>query len=460
MITKKTLLFLIIIFVSLFAIYYHFNSFNQIYTDKIYPHIYLDNVNIGGKTKNELLKQTNLKNRVLHNVIISVIYEESPIATYSATSINLHTNASEIINNAYLIGRSPDLKLKISQQIMALLGLKKYSFTTDISYDKSPFYELINISEEKYNKPAKNALFKFENDRVSSFREEERGLKILSYPFYNDLENVIQNLKQKPVNSFVILKSEIIQPEITLAQANQYGIEEKIGEGQSDFTHSAQERIYNLTLASSKFNGVLIPKDKELSFNNTVGDISSLTGYKQAYIIKNGRTILGDGGGVCQVSTTLFRTALNTGLIIIERQAHAYRVSYYENDSQPGFDATVFSPTADLKIKNNTPAAILIQTEIDSNNNILRFRFYGKKDNRKINISKAIIYDQQPPLPAKYQDDPNLKKGVVRQVDFPAWGAKAKFDYKVSIDNQSVFEKTFFSIYRPWQAVYLVGTAD
>lgn len=460
MITKKTLLFLSIIFISLFAIYFHFNSFNKIYANKIYPHIYLDGVNISGKTKGELLKQANLKNQTLHNIILSVIYEKNSIATYSATSINLHTDTTETINNAYLIGRSSNFKSRVSQQIMALLGLKKYFFTTNIDYEKSPFYELITISEEKFNKPAKNALFKFENDRVSNFRQEEQGLKILSLLFYTDLENAIQKTKISPANIFVELKSEVIKPEVTLAQANKYGIEEKIGEGQSNFTHSAQERIYNLTLASSKFNGVLIPKNKMLSFNDTVGDISALTGYKQAYIIKNGRTILGDGGGVCQVSTTLFRTALNTGLIIAERQAHAYRVGYYENDSQPGFDATVFSPVADLKIKNNTPAAILIQTEIDSNNNILYFRFYGKKDNRRIELSQATVYDQQPPLPAKYQDDPMLKKGVIKQVDFPAWGAKSKFDYKVIIDNQTVFEKTFFSIYRPWQAIYLVGTAE
>jgi vancomycin resistance protein YoaR len=91
-----------------------------------------------------------------------------------------------------------------------------------------------------------------------------------------------------------------------LAQTNNFGIEELIGVGTSNFTHSAPERVYNVTLATSKFNGVLIPKGAVISFNDLVGDISSLTGYKQAYVIKNGRTVLGDGGGVCQVSTTLF----------------------------------------------------------------------------------------------------------------------------------------------------------
>ena len=166
------------------------------------------------------------------------------------------------------------------------------------------------------------------------------------------------------------------------------------------------------------------------------------------------------GGGVCQVSTTLFRAALSAGLPIVERTAHAYRVGYYENDSKPGFDATVFAPSPDLKIKNDTPASILIQTEVDQINNLLYFRFYGKKDQRKVEISPVTVYDVVPPLPEIRQDDPTLKKGVVKQVDYPAWGAKAVFDYKVSNGDMVSFEKKFFSSYRSWQAIYLVGTAE
>jgi vancomycin resistance protein YoaR len=191
-----------------------------------------------------------------------------------------------------------------------------------------------------------------------------------------------------------------------------------------------------------------------------VGDISSLTGYKQAYVIKNGRTVLGDGGGVCQVSTTLFRAALNTGLPILERTSHAYRVQYYENDAKPGLDATVFGPTVDLKIQNDTPAAILIETEIDKENNILTFKLFGKKDGRTVELSPVRVYDEQPPPAPRYEDDPTLKKGVTKQVDFASWGAKSQYTYKIHKADKSTYERTFNSVYRPWQAVYLVGQAD
>ena len=215
-----------------------------------------------------------------------------------------------------------------------------------------------------------------------------------------------------------------------------------------------------MILAASKFDGILIPPGETFSFNKQIGDISALTGYQPAYIIKEGKTVLGDGGGVCQVSTTLFRAAINAGLPVVDRTAHAYRVSYYENDMKPGFDATVFSPSVDLKIKNDTPAYILIDTEVDEDNNLLYFRFYGKKDGRKIEIGEPALWDVVPPPEAKYQDDPTLKKGVTKQVDFPAWGSKASFTYKVSRGGNVTVDEKFYSIYKPWAAVYLVGTAD
>ena len=266
--------------------------------------------------------------------------------------------------------------------------------------------------------------------------------------------------RKKNGDKIITVNPVILLPEITLASINNYGIEELIAEGRSNYSHSILTRIHNVLLAASKFNGVLIPPGKTLSFNETVGDISSLTGYQPAYIIKEGKTVLGDGGGVCQVSTTLFRAALNAGLPIVERTAHAYRVLYYENDMKPGFDATVFGPTVDLKIKNDTPAYILIQTEADEENNLLYFRLYGKKDNRKVEISPAILWDVAPPPDPKYQEDATLKKGVVKQIDFPAWGGKASFEYKVFKDQKQVLDQKFYSSYRPWQAVYLVGTAD
>lgn len=426
----------------------------------IFPNVYIDEVPVGGKNKNEVIKILKQKFNNLNRGQIEVFFEKELVATFSAEKINLNIDDETAYTQAFLIGRTINLPSKIYQQLTTILNINKFNITLNIKYDLEAVDLFIEEMQQKYEKPARNALFTFENGKVIAFREEELGKELLIDDFYKNFKQAIFKLKEKPEKKTIILSSRIIEPEITLAKSNNFGIEELIGEGKSDFSHSIPERIHNIILASSKFNGILIPKNKILSFNETVGDISSLTGYKPAYIIKEGKTVLGDGGGVCQVSTTLFRAALNAGLPIIERHPHAYRVYYYENDSKPGFDATVFAPSVDLKIKNDTPAYILIQTQVDKENNLLYISLYGKKDGRIVDISSIKIWDIIPPPPPLYQEDPTLKKGVVKQIDFAAWGAKTTFHYKVIKDGQILFEKDFFSSYKPWQAVYLVGIAD
>ena len=452
-------------FVSIISILFIFSSIvilirERNLRDKIYPQVYINEIDFGNKPKTEVIEYFNRLNTRFKKVRINVLFQDETIATFSGEKLLIGYDAKGITDRAYLIGRSSHFTSRLYQKLATLLASQNFIFKAYLNYEKSSIQDFITQAKEKYNKPAKNALFSFDRGRVINFRQEEKGREIEEQIFFDDLDKLIQGLEKKPDNIQISLQVRDIQPEITLAKSNEFGIEELIAEGKSDFSGSIPERIHNLTLASSKFNWVLIPQGKIFSFNDNIGDISSLTGYKPAYIIKSGKTVLGDGGGVCQVSTTLFRAALNAGLPIVERTAHAYRVGYYENDSKPGFDATVYAPSPDLKIKNDTPASILIQTEVDQNNNFLYFRFYGKKDKRKIEISTPVVYDVVPPLPEMRQDDPTLKKGVVKQVDFPAWGAKAVFDYKVTLDNKVLFEKKFLSVYRPWQAVYLVGIAE
>ena len=123
---------------------------------------------------------------------------------------------------------------------------------------------------------------------------------------------------------------------------NDLGVKELVGSGYSTYSGSIENRVFNVSHGASKINGVLIPPGETFSFNKTVGDITAATGFKQAYVIKSGRTVLDDGGGICQVSTTLFRAALNAGLPIVNRTAHAYRVGYYEQGFPPGIDATIY----------------------------------------------------------------------------------------------------------------------
>ncbi|MBI2600274.1 VanW family protein [Candidatus Daviesbacteria bacterium] len=294
--------------------------------------------------------------------------------------------------------------------------------------------------------------FNPQTKKVTAFTPSQEGRKLDLDKTYQLLTDAINDNSPKKID----LPVSIVKPKIQTSDVNSLGIKELLGRGISNFAGSIQNRIYNVDLTASKINGVLIPPGETFSFNQTVGDISAATGFKQAYVIKEGRTVLDDGGGVCQDSTTLFRAVLNAGLPVIKRTAHAYRVGYYEQGFPPGLDATVFYPSVDFQFKNDTPAHILIQAYTQGLT--LYVDLYGTSDGRVATISKSSVTNQTPPPPELRQDDPTLPKGTVKQVDWSAWGATVKFNRTVTKNGQTLAQETWVSNYKPWQAVYLIGT--
>lgn len=311
----------------------------------------------------------------------------------------------------------------------------------------------------KLNREPQNPIFVFKSDRVVEFAPAKEGIKLNSQKLSEAIIEKLANLEaSEDKTADIEIPVDVAAPDITTEEVNNLGIKELIGRGSSRFSGSIPSRIHNIGLASSHFNGVLVAPGEIFSFNDVLGDVSAYTGYKQAYIIKDGRTVLGDGGGVCQVSTTLFRAILASGLPVVERRAHSYRVAYYEQGSPPGLDATVFSPTTDLKFQNDTPSHILIQTIFDSGNNSLVFEIYGNYDGRVATTTKPLVYGVTPPPEDLYQDDPTLPNGTIKQVDYKAWGANVSFSYQVEKNGEIIYQKNFISNYRPWQAVFLRGT--
>jgi len=357
-----------------------------------------------------------------------------------------------------LLGKS--IKIGIADQVFNLDQEILISFLDFRNgFDQAKIEEYLKNLGQSVNRPPENAAFRFENNRVLVFKPAQQGIEIDEKQALKNLNQILNQIEEAEEKELALtLQIRETPPTVKTEDVNDLGIKELLGQGVSYFRGSIASRIHNLQLASSRLNGILIPPGETFSFNQTLGEVSQATGYKEAYIIKEGRTILGDGGGVCQVSTTFFRAALDAGLPIIERAPHAYRVYYYEQNTQVGVDATVWEPSPDLKIKNDTPAHILIQAYANTGQSRLTFEFYGTSDGRKATISKSRIWDQTPPPPDLYQDDPTLPTGTVKQIDWSAWGAKVAFDWKVERGGEVLQERTFYSSYRPWQAIFLRGT--
>ena len=254
----------------------------------------------------------------------------------------------------------------------------------------------------------------------------------------------------------VALPVTVTKPTIAMEDAAKFGIKELVAQGVSNFRGSIAGRIQNIRTATAQFEGVVIPPGGTFSFNQYLGQVVEANGYDDAYIIFEDRTVLGPGGGVCQVSSTVFRAAFFGGLPIVERWAHAYRVGYYE--PPVGLDATIFEPTVDLKFTNDSGAYLLIQPKIDLRANTLTFNLYGTKPNRTVEMEEPIMERILPHGPAIYTDDPTLKKGTTKQIDFAHDGADVTVWRKILVNGQVVKRDKFFSRYEPWVARYLVGT--
>lgn len=446
---------LALFFVSSFA----YLIFQNTYKDVVYPGVIVDGKDFGEQSKEDVRNFFSEKNSLINKTTF-VFNTDKQIATVSAGEIEYGFDEDLLAEQAYDIGRSKNTLSNITLVLQAYFH--GVNLPSSYSYSREKLDKLLLPLEKDIKTEPVDAVFTFTDGKVTAFKQSVDGREVDKEKLLRELESKTLTVMASNEAKVIIISVpiKITKPNITTEKVNNLGIKELIGEGKSTFYGSIPNRAYNIGHAAGKLNGVLVKPGETFSFNKTIGDISSLTGYKQAYVISGGKTILGDGGGVCQVSTTFFRSLLNAGLPILERNAHAYRVSYYEQDSLPGVDAAIYVPTVDLKFKNDTDHHILIQARADLVNYTLSFSLYGTKDGREITINKPVITSQSPAPPAEYQDDPTLPKGTTKQVDFSAPGARVFFTREVKKDGKVIISDNFVSNYRPWKAIYLVGTKE
>ncbi len=257
----------------------------------------------------------------------------------------------------------------------------------------------------------------------------------------------------------ISLAFEITEPIVgDEATASELGISQPVSVVSTYFSGSSAGRIHNIKIASSAFHGLLVAPGETLSMAEVLGDVSLDTGYAEALIIYGNRTIKGVGGGVCQVSTTLFRAIFFGGYPIVERHSHAYRVGYYEagpGSPGPGLDAAVFVPLVDLIFTNDSPYWLLLETYTYSNNR-LQWKFYSTSDGRQVEWSREIISETEAPEPL-YRENPDLPEGEIKQVDYQADGMDVIVYRTVTREGEVIHQDTIKTHYLPWQAIYEYG---
>jgi len=252
----------------------------------------------------------------------------------------------------------------------------------------------------------------------------------------------------------VALPVRIIRPRVTRADLEAIMPLELLSEGISSFAGSPTARLQNIKVATSRFDGLAVPARSDFSFLQYLGPVTVANGYSEANIISGNRTVLGAGGGVCQVSTTCYRAAFWAGFPILERSPHSYRIAWYEPPL--GLDAAVFSPVVDLKFHNDQDTPFLVLTHVDAARSQASFRFYGKKDGRKVSMEGPVTSNPVRAGEPVFDVDPSLKPGTRIQTERAHDGLDVTL-YRITVRGQETVKEAFFSRYQPWPARYTVG---
>jgi vancomycin resistance protein YoaR len=252
-----------------------------------------------------------------------------------------------------------------------------------------------------------------------------------------------------------------VTPDVSTGEVNNLGITDILGVGVSRFTGSPANRIINIKNGVAKINGLLIKPGEEFSTVKYTQPYTTEGGYVPELSIQGNKVEPAMGGGLCQISTTLFRMAMNSGLDITERRNHSLLVAYYNDlvNGMPGTDATIFEPSPDFKFRNDTGNYVLIQAEVDTKKSELRFTLWGTSDGRKAEYTHPIVkrwipYSTTPRITETTTLPPGQKK-----CQHAYQGAEASFTYTRTLASGEVQEKVFNSYYRPLPEICLVGAA-
>lgn len=302
------------------------------------------------------------------------------------------------------------------------------------------------------------------------FNDDSRQLEVIEPAVIGrrlEVETSVEHINQQLAQGAhsIDLQYDFSNPEVTSnAVAADLGITQLVSDETTYFYGSSTERMQNISTAAARFHGLLVAPGEVFSMVDNIGDISLDSGFAEALIIYGDRTIKGVGGGVCQVSTTLFRAVFFGGFPVVERSPHAYRVYYYElnasnhvDGTMAGLDATVYAPVVDFQFQNDTPYWLLMETYVDTAARTITWKFYSTSDGRSVEWDTTGLQNVQEAPDPIYEENDELAQGTVKQVDWEADGADVTVYRTVFRNGEVLFDDTFRTHYRPWAAVYQYG---
>jgi hypothetical protein len=229
----------------------------------------------------------------------------------------------------------------------------------------------------------------------------------------------------------------------------------KLGSATTKFT-SAPDLTQNIDAAVSRLNHQFVASGEEFSFLNMIGEVSESAGFVEGLGIVDGQWTKVVGGGICRVSTTLYRAVFTSGLPIVERHPHSRMIQ--DLSDIPGFDAAVYMPGLDLRWRNDMDSPIYISAEADAQRGKITVTLWGIGDGRRVDMLGPSIMDGQAPGQPIWQTDATLAADEVKQLMRGSEGMNVRMERRVSgADGVILYQDIFESEYEPGQDIFLHG---
>jgi len=414
------------------------------WSSKVYPGVTMMGVDLSGLTKEEA--KIKIETEVLEKLkgmSIDVLVKEKTFKL-SYSNLNLTLGVDSILEEAMSTGKNLEFEAKVERISSGVVEDLAVNFTPD----QAKIVEFVNGIAKEVNQEAKDATVKKEG---SAFivSDHADGLVLDEAKLIADISGVVSN-----INGEKSLTADIVVSHPKVTSESLQKINGELASYTTYYGTSAAGRKYNVGLAASRINGDVIMPGETYSFLGGVGTVSLATGYKEAGIYVGNKVESGVGGGLCQVSSTLYQAALHSNVGIASRRNHSMAVSYLD----PGMDAVVFAPSLDLKLTNNYSSPVYIYAYGAEGK--LTVAFYGNKADmggKTYKVYSETLAVIQPTVITK--QDSTLFVGTQEIEQKPVIGYKSK-TYRQTIQNGTVISTEVISedSYKKVDKIIKVGT--
>ncbi len=441
---KKTIILIIstILLINMVIILFSAWVLNQ---KTFYKGVRIENINVAGinKAKAKQMLQEELNRTVNGNNIVLRHENKEWIVDLNDISYSFLTDGA--IEMAYRIGREGN----IFSRLMAIYKVRGDNVNIHIA-NKFNVKKLRNILEgikNEIDQKEANASAIFKNGKVN-LNKEVIGKSFDVDKNLDMIENILMERNFSPIE----LKVDDILPRIQYHQLSV--IDKVISSFSTSFNTQKTDRSYNIRLACDRINNTLLLPGDEFSMDKALGTRSISNGYRNAPVIIKGNYLEGVGGGVCQVTTTLYVAVLKTKLEVVERRPHSMPLGYV----QPGQDATISEGYIDFKFRNNKEYPVLISAQASGNSIVIKI--VGKKEEELQSVRlKSVVVKEISPGKDIVLVDPTVPDGQV-VVDKNAVTGRRVVVYRETYDGNNKLierEKVSEDVYQAVRGVIRVS---